>query len=332
MNGSTIATRTSSWACLRFLLGIAILVVLASRLGAEPFVEGVRRADLTAILVALVITAGTTWCCAWRWSLLSRRLDIAVPLRTAYRRCYRSQLLNVTLPGGVLGDLHRGIDHGRSAGALGRGVRSVLWDRASGQAVQASLAVAALVLLPAAARSDVGWLLLAVAAAGLALTAALPARVRRATVTEVRTLRPVLAQVALASALAAAGHVVVFVVVARSVGVTAPLAELAALALVVLLASAVPLSVAGRGPREGAAAWLFADVGLGAETGVSVAVAFGVVSLVATLPGVLTLADRTPAVSTPAVSTPAVSTPAVSRPAGPAPAGPALAEQEPTRG
>lgn len=299
MNGSTIATRTNRWAWVRFLLGTAILVVLGFRLGAEPFVEGVRRADLTALLVALVVTAGTTWCCAWRWSLLSRQLDIAVPAGTAYRRYYRSQLLNATLPGGVLGDLHRGIDHGRSAGALGRGLRSVLWDRASGQAVQASLAILALVLLPTAVRSDVGWLLLALAGVAIALTAALPARVRRATVTELRTLRPVLPQVVLASALAAAGHVVVFVVAARSVGVSAPLAELAALALVVLLASALPLSVAGWGPREGAAAWLFAGAGLGAETGLSVAVAFGVVSLVATLPGVLMLADRTPA-ATPA--------------------------------
>jgi hypothetical protein len=103
----------------------------------------------------------------------------------------------------------------------------------------------------------------------------------------------VLPRVVLASALAAAGHVVVLVVAARSVGVTAPLPELAALALVVLVASALPLSVAGWGPREGAAAWLFGAAGLGTETGLSVAVAFGVVSLVATLPGLLTLARGT---------------------------------------
>ena len=62
----------------------------------------------------------------------------------------------------------------------------------------------------------------------------------------------------------------------------------------VLVASALPLSVAGWGPREGAAAWIFGAAGLGTETGLSVAVAFGVVSLVATLPGLLTLAGGTP--------------------------------------
>lgn len=301
MTGGAITT--NRWAWVRLLCGVAILVALAVRLGAEPFVEGIRGTDATTLLVALVVTAGTTWCCAWRWSLLSERLDVAVPVRTAYRRYYRSQLLNATLPGGVLGDLHRGVDHGRSAGALGRGLRSVVWDRASGQAVQILMAVAAVLLLPAAVRSDVGWLLLAVGAVAAMVAAALPPRVRRAVAADLREVvaaRAVLPRVVLASALAAAGHLVVFVVAARSVGVTAPLPELAALGLVVLVASALPLSVAGWGPREGAAAWIFGTAGLGTETGLSVAVAFGVVSLVATLPGVLTLADRSVRVRPPA--------------------------------
>lgn len=301
MTGGAITT--NRWAWVRLLCGAAILVALAVRLGAEPFVEGIRGTDATTLLVALVVTAGTTWCCAWRWSLLSERLDVAVPVRTAYRRYYRSQLLNATLPGGVLGDLHRGVDHGRSAGALGRGLRSVVWDRASGQAVQILMAVAAVLLLPAAVRSDVGWLLLAVGAVAAMVAAVLPPRVRRAVAADLREVvaaRAVLPRVVLASALAAAGHLVVFVVAARSVGVTAPLPELAALGLVVLVASALPLSVAGWGPREGAAAWIFGTAGLGTETGLSVAVAFGVVSLVATLPGVLTLADRSVRVRPPA--------------------------------
>ncbi|MDZ5619198.1 lysylphosphatidylglycerol synthase transmembrane domain-containing protein [Nocardioides sp. HM23] len=284
------------WARVRLMGGVLILGVLAVRLGAEPFVEGIRSTDATTLVVALAVTAATTWCCAWRWSLLAARLDVAVPVRTAYRRYYRSQLLNATLPGGVLGDVHRGIDHGRSAGALGRGLRSVLWERTSGQAVQVALALAALLLLPAAVRAEAGWLLLAVATVLVVVAAALPARVRRAVAAELRAVvaaRAVLPRVVLASALAAVGHVVVLVVVARSVGVTAPLPELVALSLVVLVASALPLSVAGWGPREGAAAWLFGAAGLGVDTGVSVAVAFGVVSLVATLPGMLTLAGGT---------------------------------------
>ncbi len=91
--------------------------------------------------------------------------------------------------------------------------------------------------------------------------------------------------VVLASLAAAAGHVVVFLVAARAAGTDASLAELLPLALVVLLAAAIPLNVAGWGPREGVAAWAFASAGLGAAQGATVAVLYGVLALVATAPG-----------------------------------------------
>ena len=61
------------------------------------------------------------------------------------------------------------------------------------------------------------------------------------------------------------------------------------LAMLVLLAMAVPLNVAGWGPREGVAAWAFAAAGLGAGAGVATTVVYGVMSLVAVLPGALVL-------------------------------------------
>ena len=53
----------------------------------------------------------------------------------------------------------------------------------------------------------------------------------------------------------------------------------------VLLAAAIPLNIGGWGPREGVAAWVFAAAGLGAGAGMAAATAFGVLTLVAVLPG-----------------------------------------------
>ena len=55
-----------------------------------------------------------------------------------------------------------------------------------------------------------------------------------------------------------------------------------------MLAMVLP-SVAGWGPREGATAWVFAAAGLGADQGVATAVVYGVMALVASLPGALVL-------------------------------------------
>ncbi|GAA4691846.1 lysylphosphatidylglycerol synthase domain-containing protein [Nocardioides conyzicola] len=236
--------------------GLAILAGVAWWVGPDPFVTAVRSAGPAAIVVALVLTALTTVCCAWRWRVLARGLGVEVPLRDAVAAYYRSQFLNATLPGGVLGDVHRAVRHG----AL-----PVVADRGSGQAVQATAAGAVLLLGPAPWAS-------AVLAAGVCLA----------------LLR--WPQVVAASLLASVGHVLVFLVAARAAGTDASPGELLPLALLVLLAAAIPLNVAGWGPREGVAAWAFAAAGLGAAQGATVAVLYGVLALVATLPGAVLLA------------------------------------------
>jgi len=80
-----------------------------------------------------------------------------------------------------------------------------------------------------------------------------------------------------------------FLVAAHAAGVHATPQQVVPLALVVLLAAAIPLNIAGWGAREGVAAWVFAAAGFGASTGTAVATAFGVLTVVATLPGLVVL-------------------------------------------
>jgi hypothetical protein len=233
---------------LRAAVGPAILGVLVWHLGLGPFIEGVRAAGPTTIAAAVLITAGTTWCCAQRWRVVSSRWGEPIPLRVAYAAYYRSQLVNATLPGGVVGDVHRGLRHGW---------RAVLWERAVGQVVQLGLVGA--LLLPGAWRwAGLAALLVLVAAGGA---------------------------IALLSALSTLGHLTVFLVAAASTGAGLPVSSLLSVAALVLLGAAIPLNVAGWGPREGVAAWAFAAFGSTAAVGLAVAVTFGVVATLATLPG-----------------------------------------------
>jgi hypothetical protein len=124
----------------------------------------------------------------------------------------------------------------------------------------------------------------------------LQTRIARAVTSDLRgsvLSRRVWPGIVLASTVAVIGHVAVFVVAVQVTGTELPVGRLLPLALVVLLASAVPANIAGWGPREGAAAWAFGAVGLSAAEGVTVAVVYGVLALVATLPGaVILVADR----------------------------------------
>jgi uncharacterized membrane protein YbhN (UPF0104 family) len=280
----------STWARLRFAGGGAILLVLVWRLGTGPFLHGVRTVDAPALALGTLVAVPTTLCCAWRWRLVARALDVGVSLPVATAAYYRSQFLNTVLPGGVLGDVHRGLRHGRDVADTGGALRSVAWERGTGQVVQLAVAALVLLMLPSPARDHVPA---ALAVLGVLCLAGAVLTRRHAGVLGA-DLRELLARgtwpgLLAASAVALVGHVLTFLVAARAAGATASTLQLVPLALVVLLAMGIPANVAGWGPREGVAAWAFAAAGLGAQLGLTIAVVYGVMVLVAGLPGLAVL-------------------------------------------
>jgi uncharacterized membrane protein YbhN (UPF0104 family) len=293
----------TGWGWARRLAGTGILAVVVWRLGPGPFVAGVRRIDAGTLLAAASITAVTTVCSAWRWRAVIGGLGVDLPMRTAIRAYYRSQFLNSALPGGVVGDVHRGIRHGLDQGDVGRSLRAVAYERAAGLVVLVLLGLGVLTVLNSPVHPWAGWAL--AVAAGLAVCGVVAARGPQGSgpsrwARALRTLRGDVREgllsrgawpvVLATSVVVAAGHATVFLIAAVATGADASPARLVPLAVLVLLAMAVPLNVGGWGPREGAAAWAFGAAGLGAGSGVAAATAYGVIAVGATLPGALVLA------------------------------------------
>jgi uncharacterized membrane protein YbhN (UPF0104 family) len=279
----------------------ATLAVLVWSLGTGPFLDGLSTVDGEALVAASGLAVLTTVCCAWRWRIVARGLGVELPLGSAVAAYYRSLFLNVTLPGGVVGDVHRGIRHGRDTSDVGRGLRAVAWERSAGQVVQVVLTVAVLLVLPSPVQTVVPLVAVALiaTAVGVGLVARMRPAVGRSRWTRLRGAaardlrdgllgRRAWPAIALASALVVAGHTATFVIAARSAGATAPLSQMVPVALLVILAAALP-NVGGWGPREGVAAWAFAAAGLGPSLGVATAVVYGVMVFVATLPGAAVL-------------------------------------------
>ena len=156
------------------LAAAATLAVLVWRVGTGPFLDGLRAVDGRALAAASGLAVLTTVCCAWRWRTVAGGLGVELPLGTAVAAYYRSLFLNVTLPGGVVGDVHRGISHGRETRDVGLGLRAVAWERSAGQAVQILLTLAVLLVLPSPVRGVAP--LVAIALLGVAVGVALAIR------------------------------------------------------------------------------------------------------------------------------------------------------------
>lgn len=291
----------------RVALGAVVLVAVVLHVGAAPFLAGVAALDAPSLIAAFALTALATAAAAWRWSVVSRGLGVPLPWWPAVGMYYRSQFLNSVLPGGVLGDVRRAVDHGRRSERLGPAARAVVIERSIGQVVQLAIAVPVVIvagmgfggmILPPLAIGVGGAVVVAVVAGVIAGAAS--ARVRSRLRREATELRSALGSTAavvktvLASAVVCLSHAATFAVATAAVGAQMPPATMLALAFVVLLAASVPIGVGGWGPREGVAGWAFAAAGAGASAGVAAATLFGVLALLAVLPGAF-IAARVPA-------------------------------------
>jgi glycosyltransferase 2 family protein len=284
-------------------LGASALVfaVLVWRLGAGPFLNGFRTIDGGALAAAAGLAVLSTVAYAWRWKIVAGGLGVDLSLPAAVAAYYRSMFLNATLPGGIVGDVHRGVSHGRDVHDVGRAMRSVAWERFAGQLAQVLLTVLVLLVLPSPVHSFMPLMAIAavVGVLGVVLVARARPDVSRSAWARLLSgasgdiRNGVLARrawlgIALASALGVAGHAATFLIAARTAGATAPISRMLPLALLAMLAMVLP-SLGGWGPREGATAWLFGAAGLGAGLGVATAVVYGVMVLAATLPGAAVL-------------------------------------------
>jgi len=260
------------------------------------------EADPLLLLAALVALSAQTVISALRWRLTAGQLGMVLDRRRAIGEYYLSQIVNQTLPGGMLGDAGRALRARAQAGLIASG-QAVLFERLSGQMALLALfcgSMAGTLAMPGGFDWP-GWLFAPVVsalagglAAGLLLwglgsrltghagrgLAGLARAFRRAvTAPEVRLRQALLS---LATALC---NVLAFACAAAAVGIFLPPATALTLVPLILFTMLIPVTISGWGLREGAAAALLPLAGVGAAQGFAASIAFGLVLLVAAMPG-----------------------------------------------
>lgn len=288
---------------LQALVAVGLLAILWRAADGEAALRSLLQAEpgwLVLALLALTVQMGLS---ALRWRLTAGRLGIALTARRAVAEYYIAQVVNQSLPGGVLGDAGRAVRSRHGAGLVSA-TEAVIFERLAGQvALLAVLAVAFAATLAVPGGLDwPRWLALAVAS-GLAVTALLPGvalgvarlpgavgRGTRAAGAALGTAlldRAVLpGQVALSLGTAIA-NLAAFAFCARAVGVDLSLPAIAALVPLILLTMLIPITISGWGLREGAAAALLPVAGATASGGLAASVAFGLCAIVSVLPGLV---------------------------------------------
>jgi len=293
------------WLASAILLGALFLLVDTTSLWHE-----LQRIPLWVALPAFALSAVQIVISSWRWRYTGKRLGLSIGLGDAVQEYYLATFVNQVLPGGVLGDVNRALRHGARVGKRQKAAHAVAIERLSGQLVLALVVGLGLIALwqanvltlsLAGSSAAIGWLpivLLLAVAGGLLVLRLYSARFKAYLVALGDDARqalfswPALPLQLTSSLLIVASYLAVFLLLAVAVDYVnsaAAAAVLMALCTVLLLSMVIPLTVAGWGIREGAAALLWPLAGLPAEQGVALSVGYGALMFIGSCPGALVL-------------------------------------------
>ena len=284
---------------LGLLLGLAWWLDLGSALS--------RLADMRPVwvLLAVVISVVQVAVLAWRWHFTARCLAVDLSFAAAWREYYLSIFLNQVLPGGVVGDVSRAWRHARARTRVrepsGPAVRAVIFERLSAQAVMTTVAVVSLLALPLTVNRESLAVVVGAGVGAVLIVVVMVVWLRRqssaqslvgqvvADLGAAHFSAPVFTAQTVSAIVVVGTYLATYLVAARAVGVETPLTVLLPLVAPVLMTMLIPVTVAGWGLREGAAAVLWGAVGLTAADGVVISVAYGLLVLAGSLPGAVVL-------------------------------------------
>lgn len=264
-----------------------------------------RMAGLSPGAAALAVALLILHCfvAGWRWRLVMRLFGPTLPLRSAIRLFFEGYFFNNALPSTIGGDGVRIWRAVRLGLPLGASVSGVLLDRVTGLTGLFILVAAGQPLLytriadPAIRLAFAAILMAGVAVIALLMLARfipkrlIPTRLHEdidtlSAATHAAYLQPAVSLPVLGLSVVVHGLIVLTVyVIAIGLGLNVGLFESLVLVPAVILLSTLPVSLGGWGLREGLMVIALGLAGVPAEAALTVSVLFGIVQIVAGLPG-----------------------------------------------
>ncbi len=292
-------TRARVEPVIRLLVCASLLALLWRYADGQRVIDQLLAMDGAFALAALAVTVPQVAVSAWRWHVTASRLELHLPYRRAFSEYYLATFLNQILPGGVAGDAARAWRHGQmKTTGFGAAARVVILERTSGQIALFAVVSAAALFQPAAfatLMSSVGpWGFGIVLGALVLVIIVRRSRWREqfavfaADFARVFSGRSGAIQLGL-SLFVVATYLMVYGLAARSVGVELSVGTMMTVVPIILFSMVLPVSISGWGVREVVAAAFAASAGLTPDMAVAASVAYGLIVLASSLPGLFVL-------------------------------------------
>ena len=280
----------------KYIISLGLIYILSINYG-KDIINTIKLVNIDYIILIIFISLIQYILSAYRWKYISKYTNLNISFINSIKFYYISTFMNNILPGGIMGDIFRiyhHVDNKKEIFRIGRSFQSVVYERLSGQLMLLSFFILSLGLYFIIHQKYIAfsYLFLPLIAAFYFLKYIFNNKLRKyirskhygnnfltVFTGEVFWRHTVLSFFVMMS------YIFIYIISAVSLGVKIDYFSFLVFTPIILFSMTLPVSIGGWGVREFAALLISFLLGLSASVSISVAIMYGILNLICSLPG-----------------------------------------------
>ena len=282
---------------LKYAISISLIYALFIDYG-KNIVNTFQLINIDYVLLIIFLSVMQYILSAYRWMFISKYTNLNITFKDSLKFYYISSFMNNILPGGIVGDIFRVYHHAenkREIMKLGKSFQSVIFERLSGQIMLFIFFIFSLSLYFILNEKYLAFLyvflpllvifFLVKYIFRLKLNSYLISRSFGQNFFKVFT-GEVFWRHTILSFFVVASYILIYIISAKSLGISIDYFAFLVFSPIILFSMTLPVSIGGWGVREFTALLISFLLGLSASASISVAIMYGVLNLICSMPGI----------------------------------------------
>ena len=282
---------------LKYAISISLIYALFIDYG-KNIVNTFQLINIDYVLLIIFLSVMQYILSAYRWMYISKYTNLNITFKESLKFYYISSFMNNILPGGIVGDIFRVYHHAenkREIMKLGKSFQSVIFERLSGQIMLFIFFIFSLSLYFILNEKYLAFLYVFLPLLVIFFLVKYIFRLKLNNYLISRSFGQNFFKVftgevfwrhTILSFFVVASYILIYIISAKSLGISIDYFAFLVFSPIILFSMTLPVSIGGWGVREFTALLISFLLGLSASASISVAIMYGVLNLICSMPGI----------------------------------------------
>lgn len=282
---------------LKYAISISLIYALFIDYG-KNIVNTFQLINIDYVLLIIFLSVMQYILSAYRWMYISKYTNLNITFKDSLKFYYISSFMNNILPGGIVGDIFRVYHHAenkREIMKLGKSFQSVIFERLSGQIMLFIFFIFSLSLYFILNEKYLAFLYVFLPLLIIFFLVKYIFRLKLNNYLISRSFGQNFFKVftgevfwrhTILSFFVVASYILIYIISAKSLGISIDYFAFLVFSPIILFSMTLPVSIGGWGVREFTALLISFLLGLSASASISVAIMYGVLNLICSMPGI----------------------------------------------